>query len=327
MIQLIEAPPRSGKTYYFVNYLSRFWDFDALYNEYILAPNVLVISNVEGLKVNHWKYPECMKGKTIQEFFTIENFERIMERTGKTHIILGLDECHEIFPPFMSAKTHPEVYHFFAYHGHIGLDVFLMTQGVESTSKMFLPLLEYVVKVKPRSEKLYKVFSYHFYSKNGNKLYVKNIKNDQKVFAAYNSFRKDENNKPKSALVRAAVFAVSMCLLGFGLFSYTVHGMMSKGVNSEVVPVGISDQVHVSEPVPATRVTQSPAADLDEVVLEDGQKWRTYYLDGWLQKGADIWYIINGRTVRHNDSFKEFSSITNTVQYFGEEIKETRAIF
>ena len=323
MIQLIEAPPRSGKTYYFVNYLSRFWDFDALYNEYILDSSVLVISNVEGLKVRHWKYPDCLKGRSVEEFFTIENFEKIMEKTGKNHIILGLDECHEIFPPSISAKTHPELYHFFAYHGHIGLDVFLMTQGVEATSRLFLPLLEFIVKVKPRSEKLYKTFSYHFYSKTGNKLYTKHIKNDKKIFAAYKSFRKDEHNKPKSALVKALAFSIVMLTIGGGLFSYTVHGMMNKGEKPEPAPVKIERFVPPdgSRSLHATPKQVAPISEVTQEVEETSIKWRLYYLEGWLRKSGVDFYIINGRSMRHSDLFRNFSEVTQTVEYYGEEIK------
>jgi len=319
MIQLIEAPPRSGKTYYFVNYLSRFWKFDALYNEYIVDSNVLIISNVEGLKCRHWKFPECMKEKTLEEFFTIENFERILEKTGKNHIIIGIDECHEIFPAAMSMKSHPKLYEFFAYHGHIGLDIFLMTQGLESTTRLFIPLLEFIVKVKPRSEKLYKVFSYHFYSKSGNKLYVKNIKNDPLIFGAYQSFRKDEVNKPKSALLRALVFACTMILIGVSLFSYTVHGMMSKGVNKKPVPVGVSDVVTevIEKPVLPVPVKESDLA----VIEDEGEKWRLYYLEGFLKKSDALYYIINGRSMQHNDNFRNFSDVTQTVEYYGQEIR------
>jgi len=317
MIQLIEAPPRSGKTYYFVNYLSKFWEYDGLYSEYVLDSNVLVISNVEGLKVRHWDLNECLKNRSLEEFFSIENFEKIMEKTGKSHIILGIDECHEIFPANVTVKSHPKLYEFFAYHGHIGLDIFLMTQGIESTSRLFLPLLEFIVKVKPRSEKLYKVFSYHFFSKTGSKLYSKNIKNDPLIFGAYKSFRKDENNKPKSALFRALVFACSMCLIGVGLFSYTVHGMMNKSDDVLPVPTGQPFQQVVNEQPPETEVIVDSTAPVD-----DNLKWRLYYLEGFLRKGDTLWYIINGQSMKHTSNFRNFSDVSRTVEYYGQELSE-----
>ena len=209
MIQLIEAPPRSGKSYFAVNYLCKFVEFDELYNEYVLASDKLIISNIEGLKINHWLLSECLKKKSIEEFFTIANFENIMEKTGKRHVILCIDECHGIFP---SGYVNHKVYEFFAYHGHIGLDIILMCQSLERTSRMFNPLLEFIVKVTPRSRAILNNFSYRYVDVRGKYLYSKTLRKKKLVFNAYKSFRKDEQNKPKNAvkhwLIVSVVFLV-----------------------------------------------------------------------------------------------------------------------
>ncbi|MDD2540067.1 MAG: zonular occludens toxin domain-containing protein [Desulfuromonadaceae bacterium] len=215
MIQLIEAPPRSGKSYYAVNYLMDFVKYDGLYREFKLNANVLIISNIEGLKINHWRLDECLKKQPLTEFFKIANFEEIMKQHNKNHVIILIDEAHELFPAGMK---NPEIYNFFAYHGHIGLDVFFMTQGFESMSRMFNPLVEFVVKVTPRSKSILKTFSYGFYDKGGKFLYSKSLAKKQLVFDAYTSFRQDEKNKPKNALLHwMIIFAVLMVCAG-GLF-------------------------------------------------------------------------------------------------------------
>lgn len=215
MIQLIEAPPRSGKSYYAVNYLCKFTEYDGLYNEYVLKSDVLIISNIEGLKIRHWKLDECLKKRNIEEFFSITNFESIMEKTGKRHVILAIDECHDYFP---AGYVNHDVYSFFAFHGHIGLDIILMTQSLERTSRMFNPLLEYVVKVTPRSRAIFKNFSYRYVDIKGKFLYSKVLKKNPLVFNAYKSFRKDEQNKPKNAVLHWVV--ITSILLVIGGFSF-----------------------------------------------------------------------------------------------------------
>lgn len=232
MIQLIEAPPRSGKSYFAVNYLCKFVQYDELYNEYVLESDKLIISNIEGLKINHWSLAECLKKKSIEEFFTIANFENIMEKTGKRHIILAIDECHEIFP---AGYVNNKVYEFFAYHGHIGLDIILMCQSLERTSRMFNPLLEYVVKVTPRSRAILNNFTYRFVDVRGKYLYSKSLKKKKLVFGAYKSFRKDEQNKPKNAVKHWLIVSVVFLAVAGVCFKSAlalVKGKSSQGQKS-----------------------------------------------------------------------------------------------
>lgn len=307
MIQLIEAPPRSGKSYFAVNYLCKFVTFDALYNEYILQSDVLIISNIEGLRINHWKLDECLKNRSIEDFFSIANFETIMEKTGKRHIILAIDECHEIFPcGFMNNK----VYEFFAYHGHIGLDIILMCQSLERTSRMFNPLLEFVVKVTPRSRAILNNFSYRFVDIRGKYLYSKTLPKKKLVFNAYKSFRKDEHNKPKNAVKHWLIVCVVFFVIAGFLFkgALALVGSKSKaGKKSEnavadyiekkkkelnAVPapaagLPVSSAVPVQQnysssalvPVPAVAVQDRPGAEVIGFV-SNGKKRRYLLSDG-----------------------------------------------
>lgn len=246
MIQLIEAPPRSGKSYFAVNYVMKFTKYDELYKEYVLDSNVLVISNIEGLKINHWVLSECLKERTIDEFFSIANFEKIMGKTGKNHVILLIDECHDLFP---AGYKNDKIYSFFAFHGHIGLDIFLMTQGIESMSRMFNPLLEFIVKVTPRSKAILNQFTYGYYSKTGQFLYSKTLRKRQLVFGAYTSFRKDEQNKPKNALLHWAVITVLFLVVAGGLFKYTLWTVANKAKPKTAVVVKPPVVAPVSSPV------------------------------------------------------------------------------
>jgi zona occludens toxin (predicted ATPase) len=228
MIQLIEAPPRSGKSYFAVNYLCKFTTYDSLYHEYILESNTLIISNIEGLKINHWKLGELLKKQTLVEFFTIENFESIMASTGKTRVIIAIDEVHELFPAGFKDQN---IYNFFAYHGHIGLDIILMTQSLDATTRMFNPLLEYVVKVTPRSRAVLNNFSYSYYTVKGTFLYSKSLAKKDSVFGAYKSFRKDEHAKPRNA-VKHWFFIIGALVVLAGVLFKTALGIIDDKANA-----------------------------------------------------------------------------------------------
>lgn len=321
MIQLIEAPPRSGKSYMAVYYLCKFTKYDAIYNEYVLSPHVLIISNIEGLKIKHWRLDECLKKKPLKEFFTIANFESIMSKMNKTHVIIAIDECHEFFP---AGFNDDELYKFFAFHGHIGLDVILMTQSLTATSRMFNPLLEYLVQVKPRTRALLNTFSYDYVTKNGKYLYSKTLQKRKEVFNAYKSFRHDEQNKPKNAVRHWAVVVLVLFLAAGLLFKTALAVVKGKSDNgkkstavaaarlqSPVAPAAAS----VPAPVPAA-VPVAPAAPVAPVQSNVSSARRSApageYVTGKASSGRHVWYYLSsGRMVRSSkyyntgDMFKE----------------------
>lgn len=327
MLQIVVAPPRSGKTYFVVNYLLKFCTFDLLYNEYILAPNVLIISNIEGLRVRHWSLVECLKKKSIVEFFSIENFENIMLKTGKNHIILCIDEAHDFFPKGFSE---PSVYSFFAYHGHIGLDCFFMTQGVEEFTRSFNPLFELRIEVTIRSKSLPLVFKYDSKTKEGRYLYTSSLVKKKETFGAYKSFRVDEINKPKNALMMWALMSVFIIGGAFGIFKLalgTVHAKSEAAAAKQAVafkPMDMnkSKEVAASPIVPVVASMASPAPPDARLI----QAWRVYHVQGYIDNGERRGYLVHGRVVMAGVC-RNYDSMTSSVECFGGEIPEQRGGF
>ncbi len=329
MIQLIEGPPRSGKSYYACNYINKFCKFDALYSEYILKDDVLIISNIEGLKVKHWTLHHCLNLKPseplasadrqrVKDFFSISNFENIQKTTRKNHIILVIDEAHEIFPAGM---REPSIYEFFAFHGHIGLDVFLMTQGIESLSRMFNPLFEHIVKVTPRSKKVLSSFTYRFHDKSGKFLYPQVVKKQKLVFGIYKSFRKDEFNKPKSAVMIWSAVVLAIFIAAGVMFKFAL-GNITKGNMEQSESV----QVEKAEPV-LSQVKKSvmitDGGYVSGVAPVDTMEWRTYPVQGFVDKSGSRFYMIYGLSVPASKNTRAFDDLSMTVQYYGYELKET----
>jgi len=327
MIQLVEGEPRSGKSYFVVNYLCKFTDYDELYGEYILKDNVLIISNIDGLRIKHWTLNYCLgleddekldaaDEEKVKAFFSYENFERILEKTGKSHIILAIDEVHELWPTGYHNKS---IYSFFAKHGHLGLDVFFMTQGIESMSRMFNPLIEFITKVAPRSKKISPMFSYDKVSKKGRFMGNKQIPKKKLVFGAYKSFDHDEQNKPKPvAMYWAASVLAVFCIGGYGL-THAIANLGGADKNQD--QFGVSSDVVNSE---LKAISLPVEVEIDEVPdpIPNQEVWRTYYLDGFIEQADRVVYMINGETILDCDRFRNFDRISKTVEYFGKPLRE-----
>jgi hypothetical protein len=321
MIQVVQGPPRSGKSYFAVNYLLKFVDYDDLYKEYILKDHVLVISNIEGLKIKHWSLEYCLDKKPLTEFFTIENFEAIQKATGKSHIIVMIDEAHEIFPSGMAKADEDKIYKMMAYHGHIGLDIILLTQGISAMSRLFNPLLEYFVDVVPRSKKLSGKFSYRYLDKTGKSLYPTptKIKCKQKVFGAYKSFRVDETNKPKSAVMFWYCF-ILVCFVGGGcLFWWSLSSLGDKSASAADVAV---------KRLKTVKMVKNPRLSDDSLSGSGSEKnetpsvaWRWYDVEGVVHKDGKRTFLILGRIVPDGPNVRNFSQVNMMVEYRGLELK------
>lgn len=321
MIQLIQGPPRSGKSFFAIAYLMKFCKFDSLYMEYILNPEILIISNIEGLKIKHWELAECLKDRTLQEFFSIANFEAIMAKTRKTHIILLIDECHDYFPAGFQDK---DIYSFFAYHGHIGLDIFLMTQGIAAMSRMFNPLLEHIVNVSPRSKSVAGVFSYTYTDLKGKYLYSKVIKKDKLVFGAYKSFRHDEQNKPKNALLIWAGMICAFLLVAGLVFNSALNTLEEKSLiaKQKTDAENFKDSVEIRKAEKRAAAAGSPPADgspSPSVPVADLVAWRWYPVEGVLRIGGSETFVINGRRLG-GERCRNFDKDLMMVEFYGLEI-------
>lgn len=317
MIQLIEGAPGSGKSYFAMNYLVKFTEYDALYNEYILSDDVLIITNIEGLKLKHWSLDYVLKSRSFAEFFSIENFEEIKEKTKKQHIILVVDEAHELFP---SGFKDMNIYNFFAFHRHIGLDVVLLTQGIDSLTKMFNPLLEYIVKATPRSKKVSKTFTYKYCDLRGKYLFSKVITAKKTVFGAYQSFRSDEHNKPRSVVLIWITVVVLLFGSGAAGMAYTIKKISNTGQHKP--PIVKPHKVLTPENVNIKDVSALAPAPVVVPVVPPEDQWNRISVSGAIKQGDKMAYLINGRVILSDSRFRDYDHLSQTVDYMGREISQ-----
>jgi hypothetical protein len=180
----------------------------------------LIITNLKDLKVHHLNFDDLVERFTIEKFLTIPNFEIIKEKYKARHIVLIIDEAQK----YLDSKFYDkDVFYFFQFHRHIGLDIFLLTQSVSTICRQLPPLCEFLLKACPRSKGIVGSFRYKFTDGKGLTQFSKAIRKRQQVFAMYQSFSSDEVEKPKNVLthwiVMLAVVSI-VVIIGFKGFFY-----------------------------------------------------------------------------------------------------------
>lgn len=221
MIRIIQGNPGSGKSYYAVNYLSKFGKYEQLYDDFIVDAGVLIITNIEGFRVKHLDLHELIDRFTVEKFFTVDNFEKIIEKYKARHVIVIIDEAQKIFD---SKYYDKDVFYFFQYHRHLGIDIFLCTQSVSTISRQLIPLCEFIVNAVPRSKGMAGLFRYKFTDCKGTFMYSQAVRKKKEIFKIYQSFKSDEAEKPKNVITHYLIMLVAVFVvvgIGFKMFVST----------------------------------------------------------------------------------------------------------
>lgn len=212
MFRIVQGPPGAGKTYYAVNYLKKFTEYDKLYNVMNLDSEVLLVTNIDEIKVYHL---------TIEEFRTQglidpAKLKEYMRKNNYKRVIYIHDEAQRVYG---GMKDNAEFF-FFEYSRHLGLDVFLIVQTVSALPRRLTEICEYVIEAKPRTIAM---IGFHYDMKDpktGGKLGSIVVKKDQNVFKLYKSFDVDEIEKPKKVVLRKLVIGGVIIALSFGSVTF-----------------------------------------------------------------------------------------------------------
>ena len=144
MIQIIYGVPGSGKSYYAVYNIKKIIDKN--------KDNVVLISNIENLKLSHINLDEI-----IQRYGGIDNFFNVDNEFWKTDIekkkILFIDESQRYFNKKFFSST---VFFFFQYHRHLNVDIYLITQSYKTLPTELVVLSEVVIQAVPSSFRFFR---------------------------------------------------------------------------------------------------------------------------------------------------------------------------
>lgn len=243
MLRIILGVPGSGKSYYAVNYLKKFIKYDSLYQTLLLDPQVLLVTNIEGIKVPHIKWEEYLEAGMLN----IEKTREFMRDNQYKRGVFIVDEAQRT----LSGLKDNEKYFFFEYHRHLGLDIFLIVQTLKALPPRLVELTEYVIEALPRT---YAIFGFRYKmkdSKTGQVLYTKVIKIDQDVFKVYKSFEVDEDSKakPKKVILIRWITSVGLlvAVIAFGMFGAKAGLFFDQYQNKEDIKISQQKKIDKKE--------------------------------------------------------------------------------
>ncbi|OFW55157.1 MAG: hypothetical protein A2163_09660 [Actinobacteria bacterium RBG_13_35_12] len=223
----------SGKTYYCLNFvLRKYYNWDEVIEEYVPKRNIVFVSNIDGLKIDHVNLKKEIEKFGIEKVFHDDYIDKVREQYRCVNIIFIIDEVQKLF----GRKFYNEsVFNFFQLQRHSGVDFFIITQDVYSVVKEITTLSEYTIHALSRSTGSGLSFSY---KKIINEEVVKRIvlKKDKRVFRFYKSFNFDELEKPRPVYLRFAAIGIGLFIGAALLFKFMFSGILLGQSENSITP-------------------------------------------------------------------------------------------
>ena len=305
MLRIVEGVPGSGKTYYAVHYLAKFFSYDKVYMEFFPVEDVLVAANIDSLRLPHEPLDEYIQKYGVEKVFTVNFWESKRKKYKK--VIIIVDEAQRYFDRSFRNK---EVFFFFQYHRHIGVDIFLLTQDRKLLPRDILSMAENVIRAKPRSVSAFSFVYEVLSTSTGERYQVITLRKKKEVFDMYSSFKYEEGEKPKNYALRwivmaAAVFIFSVSFFAFSIFSFwgsdkdnDVKQVQQKGKHDKPVKPVMSQPVPVGPTPPPPPIHEYKLEAY--MYIEDtttGRSTLSFISDGKLYKDVSGTCRIDGMNV------------------------------
>lgn len=242
-IYIIQGKVGSGKTYYAVHHLlTKHFSYDEVLMEWIPKKNINIVTNIDGIKIDSIDLKKEIEEKGMTRVFSGEYVEDLRKSSLCNNVIYVIDESQNIFDRKYYDKN---VFYFFQYSRHYGVDIYLITQDVETLAKELRSLSEYYIHAVSRSHGTKSVFTYKYMSgyETFKTTYIKKNKN---VFMFYRSFNHEETEKIKPIYYKYVGYTLGLVLLSVVVFKFAfANNFMSqeakreqKGVKNEIKEEG-----------------------------------------------------------------------------------------
>jgi len=210
--------------------------------------------------------------------------------------LLIIDECHRFLD-----KPSTELVHFFAYHGHFGFDLILITQSPFLIPRKLTVLGEMEKTAVRRSFRFANELRYSI-GAAGEKTGFEVIKNPKQYFSLYKSATL--HKAPKRQLTKFALVLGVFVLLAFGALGFTIQSFASKGNELPRQSISKTPSPRERAGAPASSSAQNYQRDTTKewqlasvVTIEDNGQVSRFIVDGKVLKPLEL-YLREGTAVR-----------------------------
>jgi ssDNA-binding Zn-finger/Zn-ribbon topoisomerase 1 len=159
----------------------------------------------------------------IHRIFSEKGMQALRDKYPDKRIIIAVDECQRYFHRRFYDR---EAFFAFEYHGHFGIDIYLISHNSSKLAPDIVNLLEYEIRAVPRS---YSIGGFNYLEKQGYEVFGRKfLRKKKKIFNLYRSQFAAESEKIKRPMTKwfvgvgcMAVLAVYMVLNLFDRLSPT----------------------------------------------------------------------------------------------------------
>jgi len=229
-LRIIEGVIGSGKTYYAVRHVAKsYFTFNPdLQIWQPKDPQLVIYSNIDRFALAQPLMPLIDAVGGVASFFNVD-YQKTFVQDKK--VVYVIDEAQS--PQFFHRKFYnPQVFFFFQYHRHLGVDIYLITQDIWSLAKEFRELAEYHIKARRRVQSMLGEFTY-FFMCGDEKWKTQTFKPEKQYFQLYQSMQSKEVEKLGSASRRYAFIFALLIAVAFLLFYYGFLGLFMPSTNKQ----------------------------------------------------------------------------------------------
>lgn len=205
-IKLVTAPPRTGKSLYVVHKLNKERD------------KLFIISNIDGYAAD----VQINNPKEMQDYILNTDWAALAQANLPRKTILVIDECQSIYGNIGMAKegSQKDLLYFLEYHGHYGINIYLITQGEGSLHARVKPLLSEHIEIstiKPSKN----VWTLIIRSpQSGEIIERKSFTATQADYASYTSALNEEGLQTNRTPLKRLLIITAVALIAVLIFGY-----------------------------------------------------------------------------------------------------------
>ena len=253
-LRIISGVPGSGKTYFAVKHLvDKYCQLDG--DSYKLkTTRVLIVSNIDSLKLPHVSLDDLVNRHGLKKVFSIDYNKALLSQYSS--VIYVIDEAQRYFHRRYYDK---DVFYFFQYHRHLGIDIYLIVQDFRSLPREIRSLAEYEIKALRRSSSILGEFRYN-YCVGSDVIDKKVFKPNKSIFALYSSMMATELEAPKRSpfIKYLPLFFFPVFLFAYLFYSSFISPYRHSHSSSSVVSASTSS-LSSSPSSPSTSFPSSPS--------------------------------------------------------------------
>lgn len=227
MLYLITAKPRIGKTLHAVKIL-----------EDLREQGHYLITNIDGYKGAD-EHLGSLIGHEVTQKLLERDWETFAEEISPRKIVITLDEAQRVVGTTgIQRATQSELFYFFEYHGHWGMDIYLISQNYKSLHQRITDLIHEVHKVSKvktwKGHNKVKVLDTEVWEQLELITYDPKPYYD-KYITSHSQAGKQKPRTPLGAIIKTFGIWGIVALIAFGFMIYVISGYILDSKGDEVI--------------------------------------------------------------------------------------------